>query len=312
MTCTSADSCAAVSLAITKASVFRIPMGNGSDFTPISAAPLQRRFFGDGQAVEFVPLTDKERFDALSSGAVDLLSRHTAWTMSRDTDLKLTFPVATFFDGQSFLVRGEMGLTSAKELSGTPICVEAGSQAELDAARFFDVNSMAYNPVVFDRGEGAVAAYETARCGAYTDNISGLYALRLGLAEPELHTVLPDIISRTAVGPVIRADDERWFKLLRWVHFALVKAEELGISSDMIADLTDSRDQDIRVFLGLDPSDSQPLGLDGSWMANIVDVTGNYAEIFERNLGSGSDLGMSRGLNRLWRDGGLQHAPPVR
>jgi general L-amino acid transport system substrate-binding protein len=288
--------------------------GNGrwSGFHIDYCRAVAAAIFGDAAAVDFRALSDKERFAALRQAEIDILSRNTGLTMSRDTTLGLAFPVVSYFDGQGFLVRGEMGLTSVKELSGTPICVQAGSRAELDMARFFASHTMAYNPIVFERSEEAIAAYESARCGAFTDDESRIHIIRQALNEPSEHAVLPEIISRNPVGPVVRKGDHLWFDLVRWVHFALVRAEELGVTSQNIDALADSQDDEIRAFLGAAGPGGEDLGIAVGWTADIVSATGNYGEIFERNLGMESPIQMPRGHNGLWRDGGLHYAPPVR
>ncbi|MEK6217436.1 MAG: amino acid ABC transporter substrate-binding protein, partial [Boseongicola sp.] len=260
------------------------------DFCRAVAAAI----FGDAAAVEFIALSDKERFAALRQSGIDILARNTGLTISRDTALGLAFPVVSYFDGQGFLVRVEMGLTSAKELSGTRICVQAGSRAELDMARFFASNTMAYNPVVFERSEEAIAAYESARCGAFTDDESRLHIIRQGRDQPSEHAVLPEIISRNPVGPVVRKDDHWLFDLVRWVYFALVRAEELGVTSENVDSLADTQDDEIRAFLDAPGPGSDALGIAPGWTANIVRITGNYGEIFERNLGLDSPIGMPR------------------
>ncbi len=267
---------------------------------------------GDRQAVNFVELSDKERFRALSDGEVDVLTRHTAWTLSRDVSLGLVFAAASYYDGQAFMVGRELGLVSAKELSGAPVCVLAGTVAEIDMARFFDANNMAYEPVVLEQPGETIAAYESGRCNTVTGDASQLHVTRLALADPNEHVVLPEIISRKPVGPVVRGGDDRWFAVVKWVHFALVNAEELGLNSANIDDLADSADQEIRSLIGTDGAYGEILGLSRHWAADAIRAVGNYGEIFERNLGQGSDLGMARGLNALWRDGGIQYAPPIR
>ena len=283
-----------------------------SGFHPDYCRAIAAAVLGDGEAVEFVELSDKERFSALAAGKVDLLARHTAWTLSRDASLGLVFAAASYYDGQAFMVGRDLGLVSVKELSGAPVCVLAGTVAELDMARFFDANNMVYEPVLLEKPEDVIAGYESGRCSTVTADASQLNAIRLTLSDPGAHVVLPEIISRKPVGPVVRGGDDRWFAVVKWVHFALVNAEELGVGSSNIDDLSDSADQDVRGLIGTDGAYGQALGLSEHWAADAVRAVGNYGEIYDRHLGQGSDRGMGRGLNALWRDGGIQYAPPIR
>lgn len=269
--------------------------------------------FDDPEAVTFVPLTTKERFEALRSGDVDMLARNTTWTMSRDTAMGLTFAGVNYYDGQGFMVPRALGLTSALELSDASICFQAGTTSELNLADYFERNNMTYDPVVFDTIDQVHAAYDSGRCDAYTSDASGLYAIRLTLSDPAAHIVLPEIISKEPLGLVVRQGDDQWFSIVKWVHFALVNAEELGVTSANVEDMKDSDNQAIRRLLGTDGTFGESIGLTNEWAAQAIESVGNYGEIFDRNVGAGSPLQIARGLNGLWTSpGGIQYAPPVR
>ena len=268
--------------------------------------------FGDGTKVKFSPLNAKERFTALQSGEVDMLARNTTWTMSRDTSLGLTFAGTNYYDGQGFMVKKSLGVSSALELSGASICVQTGTTTELNLADYFKVSQMELNPVVFEKQEEADAAYDAGRCDAYTTDASGLYSIRLKLANPDDHMVLPEVISKEPLGPVVRQGDDGWFNVVKWVHFALLNAEELGVTQANVDEMKTSDNQDVRRLLGTDGTFGEGIGLSNDWAANAIKAVGNYGESFERNVGSGSKLLIARGLNALWSKGGIQYAPPIR
>jgi general L-amino acid transport system substrate-binding protein len=268
--------------------------------------------FNDPKAVKFTPLTATERFTALQSGEVDLLSRNTTWTMARDTSLGLSFAGVSYYDGQGFMARKSLGVASALELSGAAVCVQSGTTTELNLADFFKVNKMNYNPVVFEKLPEVNAAYDSGRCDAYTTDASGLYATRLTLTNPDDHVVLPEIISKEPLGPTVRQGDDQWFNIVKWVHFALINAEELGVTQANVDEMKAGENQDIRRLLGTDGTFGEGIGLGNDWAANLIKAVGNYGEIFDRNVGAGSKLGIARGLNALWSKGGIQYAPPVR
>jgi general L-amino acid transport system substrate-binding protein len=268
--------------------------------------------FNDPTKVKYTPLTATERFTALQSGEVDMLSRNTTWTMARDTSLGLVFAGTSYYDGQGFMVRKSLGVASALELSGAAVCVQSGTTTELNLADFFKVNKMDYNPVVFEKLPEVNAAYDSGRCDAYTTDASGLYATRLTLTNPDDHVVLPEIISKEPLGPAVRQGDDQWFNVVKWVHFALLNAEELGVTQANVDEMKAGENQDIRRLLGADGTFGEAIGLTNDWAANLIKAVGNYGEIFERNVGAGSKLGIARGLNALWTKGGIQYAPPVR
>jgi general L-amino acid transport system substrate-binding protein len=286
--------------------------GNWKGFDVDYCRAIAAAVFGDPSKVQYVPLTATERFTALQSNTIDVLARNTTWTMDRDTKQGLTFAGTNYYDGQGFMVRTSLGLTSALELAGASICVQTGTTTELNLADFLKVNNLQANPVVFERQEEADAAYDAGRCDAYTTDASGLYSIRLKLTNPDEHMVLPEIISKEPLGPVVRQGDSQWFNIVKWVHFALLNAEELGVTQANVEEMKSSADQNVRRLLGVDGEFGTAIGLSNDWAANAVKAVGNYGESFERNVGSGSNLKIDRGLNRLWSKGGIQYAPPIR
>jgi general L-amino acid transport system substrate-binding protein len=268
--------------------------------------------FNDPKAVKFTPLSPAERFEALKNGEVDMLSRTTTWTMDRDTTYGLVFAGVNYYDGQGFLVRKSLGVTSALELTGASVCTQTGTTTELNLADYFKANNMTYNPVVFEKQADVVGAYDSGRCDAYTTDASGLYSSRLGLTNPDDHVVLPEIISKEPLGPLVRQGDFQWFSIVKWVHYALLNAEELGVNQANVDQMKASENPDIRRLLGAEGEFGAGVGLSNDWAANVVKALGNYGEIFDRNVGSGSPLQIARGLNALWTKGGIQYAPPIR
>jgi general L-amino acid transport system substrate-binding protein len=267
---------------------------------------------GDGSKVKFVPTTAKERFTALQSGEVDLLARNTTWTSSRDSTLGLAFAGINYYDGQGFMVKKSLGVKSAKDLKGATVCVQTGTTTELNLADFFRTSKLDYKPLVFEKVEEALSAYDSNRCDAYTTDASGLYASRLQLKNPDEHMVLPEIISKEPLGPAVRQGDFQWFTIVKWVHFALLNAEELGVTKANVDEMLNSGNPDVRRLLGKEGDHGKGLGLNTDWAARIIKQVGNYGEIFEKNVGLGSRLKIERNLNALWNKGGLQYAPPIR
>jgi general L-amino acid transport system substrate-binding protein len=267
---------------------------------------------GDSKKVSFKPLTAKERFTALQSGEIDLLSRVTTWTVSRDSAMGLVFAGVTFYDGQGFMVKKSLGVKSAKELNDASVCVQTGTTTELNLADYFRTMKMKYKPVVFEKADEVNAAYQAGRCDAYTTDSSGLYAQRLRMSNPADHIILPDIISKEPLGPVVRQGDFQWFTLAKWVYFALLNAEELGVTMANVDQMVESTNPEIRRLLGKEGEFGKGLGVDNDWVVKLIKQVGNYGEIYERNVGENSPLKISRGLNRLWTQGGIQYAPPIR
>jgi general L-amino acid transport system substrate-binding protein len=290
--------------------------GMDVDFCRAVAAAV----LGDPQKVKFTPLSAKERFTALQSGEIDLLSRNTTWTMSRDTSLGLKFAGVMYYDGQGFIINSKKfpDVKSALQLAGATVCTQTGTTTELNLADFFKSNAMEYKLVAFEKNEEALAAYQDGRCDVYTTDQSGLYSVRLKLANPEENVVLPEIISKEPLGPVVRQGDDAWFNVVKWTYFALVNAEELGITSKNVEEMKTSKNPEVQRLLGVENADGSAagfgtgIGLDEAWAVNIIKATGNYGEIFERNVGESSPLKIARGKNALWKDGGLQYAPPIR
>lgn len=271
--------------------------------------------FGDASKVRYTPTTAQSRFTALQSGEVDLLSRNTTWTVSRDSALGLDFRAVNYYDGQGFMVPKSLNVASALELSGAAVCVQSGTTTELNLADYFRANNLQYNPVVFEKLEEVNAAYQAGRCDVYTTDQSGLYSIRLTLSNPDDHIVLPEIISKEPLGPAVRQGDSQWFDIVSWAHYAMVQAEEFGITSANVDEIKSSTtNPDIQRFLGAE-ADSKigtDLGLTNDWAYSIIKEVGNYGEVFDRNVGAGSPLKIERGINALWTDGGLQYAPPIR
>ncbi len=278
------------------------------DFCRAVAAAI----FKDGNRVRFVPLNAKERFTALQSGEVDVLSRNTTWTMSRDTSLGLNFTGVIYYDGQAFMARRALGLKSAAELAGASICVQSGTTNELNLSDFFATRGLSYRPVVFERLVEVLGAYISGRCDAFTTDSSQLISERTRLPDPDTHEMLPDLISKEPLGPVVRQGDAGWSNIVRWTLFALINAEELGITQGNVEEMRTSSNPEIRRILGTDGEFGRGIGLDNDWVVSIITTVGNYGETFERNLGQGSPLKIARGRNALWKDGGLMYAPPIR
>lgn len=269
--------------------------------------------FGDAQKVKFTPLSSKERFAALSSGEVDMLSRNTTWTYTRDTSLGLDFTAVNFYDGQGFMVRKDLGVESALELDGATVCTEQGTTTELNMADFFRKHELEYVPVVVQKVDEAVAAYASGRCDVYTTDKSGLAAQRTKLANPNDHMVLPETISKEPLGPVVRHGDNQWKDVVTWAIFAQVNAEEMGISSKNVAKIkSETKDPGILRLLGAEGNMGASLGLNADWAYNIIAQVGNYGEVFERNIGPNTPVGLPRGVNNLWTNGGVMYAPPIR
>jgi general L-amino acid transport system substrate-binding protein len=266
--------------------------------------------FGDAAKVRYTPLTAQQRFTALQSGEVDILARNTTWTIVRDTSLGLNFVGVNYYDGQGFMVPRKLNVKSAKELDGATICVQPGTTTELNLADYFRANRMSFKPVVIEKLEEVLNAYFAGRCDVFTTDHSGLVSVRASRARnPADHVILPEVISKEPLGPAVRHGDDRWFDVVKWSMFAMLEAEELGLSSKNIAEQAKSPNPSIQRFVGASGDLGQMLGLDNRWALNIIRQVGNYAESFDANL---KPLGFERGLNRLWSQGGLMYAPPIR
>jgi general L-amino acid transport system substrate-binding protein len=268
--------------------------------------------FNDPTKVKFEPLSARDRFTALQSGQVDVLVRNSTWTMSRDTSLGLSFPAINYYDGQGFMVKKALRVASAKELSGASICVQQGTTTELNLADYFRANRMELKAVTFATSDETLKAYEAGRCDAFTTDASGLYAERIRLARPDDHMVLPEIISKEPLGSVVRHGDDQWYDLVGWVHYAMITAEELGVTKANVDEQMKSANPDVKRLLGVEGKFGEMIGLTNDWGYRIIKHIGNYGESFERTVGQGSPLKIARGVNALWNKGGLQYAPPIR
>ena len=286
--------------------------GNWTGLDVDTCRAVAAAVLGDATKVRFVPLTAKERFTALQSGEIDMLSRNTTWTHTRDTSLGLNFTGVNYYDGQGFLVQKALGVKSAKELDGASVCIQAGTTTELNLADYFRLNGMKYSAVVFDTSDQTREGFESARCDILTSDQSQLYAIRSKMADPNSAVVLPEVISKEPLGPVVRQGDDQWFNIVKWVLFAQLNAEEMGVTSANADEMKGSENPGIKRLLGTEGDAGTKLGLTEDWAYNAVKQVGNYAEMFDRNVGPSTPLAISRGLNALWSQGGIQYAPPVR
>jgi general L-amino acid transport system substrate-binding protein len=273
---------------------------------------LAATVLGDPAKVRYVPLNAENRFSALQSGKIDVLSRNSSWTMTREVELKLIFPATTYFDGQGFIVRKARNTNSSLELDGARVCVQGNTTTEVNLTDYFRTNDMMLEPVIFSQASDAIKAYDAGRCDAFTSDVSQLYAQRLTMAAPDDHVILPDVISKEPLGPAVRQGDEQWSIIVKWTVFALVNAEELGITSRSVDQAVRSETPDVKRFVGIEENVGEQAGLTRDWAARIIRGVGNYGEIFERNVGDKSKLGIPRGLNQLWTNGGIMYAPPIR
>ncbi len=269
---------------------------------------------GDATKVKFSPLTAKERFTALQSGEIDILSRNTTWTLTRDANLGLNFAGVNYYDGQGFMVSKKLGIDSVLKLDGAAVCIQAGTTTELNLADYFKANNMKYKSVTYETNDQTVEGFKAGRCDVLTTDQSGLYSLRLKLEDPTSAIVLPEIISKEPLGPVVRQGDDVWFNIVRWTLNAMINAEEMGVTSANVDDMKkNSKDPAIGRLLGVkDSGQGAKLKLDDTWSYNIIKQVGNYGESFERNVGAGSALKIGRGVNALWNKGGILYAPPIR
>ncbi|GHF00921.1 amino acid ABC transporter substrate-binding protein [Aliiroseovarius zhejiangensis] len=295
---------------------FAAPDANGKwegfdvDFCRAVAAAV----LGDANAVEFVPTTGKTRFTALASGEVDMLARNTTWTLSRDVDLKFDFVGVNYYDGQGFLVSKEMGVSSAKDLDGATVCIQTGTTTELNLADFFRANNISYEPVPIETNAEGQQQYLAGACDTYTTDASGLAATRATFENPQDHVVLPEIISKEPLGPLVRHGDNEWADIVRWTLNALISAEELGITSTNIGELSAAPgdNPEINRLLGTEGNLGEMLGLDADWAKRAIMAGGNYGEVFAKNIGESTPIALARGLNAQWKDGGLIYSPPFR
>ncbi|MTH63188.1 amino acid ABC transporter substrate-binding protein [Paracoccus shanxieyensis] len=287
--------------------------GNWTGFDVAFCKAVAAAVLGDATKVKYVPTTGQTRFTALSSGEVDLLARNSTWTFQRDTDLKLDFVGVNYFDGQGFMVRKDLGVSSAKELDGATICIQTGTTTELNLADYFKANNMTYQPVNIDSNAEGEQQYMAGACDAYTTDASGLAATRASFADPENHIILPEIISKEPLGPAVRHGDNNWGDITRWTLYALIAAEEYGVTSANIEELSkSSTNPEVQRLLGTTDNLGGMIGLDAAWAKNAIKAGGNYGEIFAATIGEQTPIGLARGLNAQWTQGGLMYAMPFR
>ncbi len=294
---------------------FSAPDANGvwQGFDVDKCRAVAAAILDDPMAVEFVPTTGQTRFTALASGEVDMLARNTTWTFTRDVDLNLRFVGTNYYDGQGFMIGADMGVASAMELDGATVCIQTGTTTELNLADFFRANGMEYEPVPIETNAEAQQQYLAGACDVYTTDVSGLAATRASFADPENHVILPEIISKEPLGLVVRDGDDRWAAVVQWTLIALIAAEELGVTSANVAELAQGTDSpEINRLLGSEGEFGDMLGLDSEWAVRAISAAGNYGEIFAANIGEGTPIGLARGLNAQWTQGGLMYAPPFR
>ncbi|WP_316015403.1 amino acid ABC transporter substrate-binding protein [Roseobacter sp. HKCCA0434] len=294
---------------------FAAPNENGEweGFDVAVCRAVAAAVLGDGDAVEFIPTTGSTRFTALASGEIDMLARNTTWTFSRDVDLEFEFVGVNYYDGQGFMVREDLGVTSATELDGATVCIQTGTTTELNLADFFRANDMSYEPVPIETNAEAQQQYLANACDVYTTDASGLAATRASFEDADAHMLLPEIISKEPLGPLVRHGDNAWGDVVRWTLNALIAAEEYGVSQENLEEMLAGTDNpEINRLLGTEGDLGAMLGLEADWAANAIGVAGNYGEIFDANIGESTDIGLSRGLNAQWTDGGLLYAPPFR
>lgn len=288
--------------------------GNWDGFDVGVCRAVAAAVLGDANAVEFVPTTGRTRFTALASGEVDLLARNTTWTFTRDVDLKFDFVGINYYDGQGFLVPRDLGVSSAMDLDGATVCIQTGTTTELNLADFFRANNMSYQPVPIETNAEGQQQYLAGACDTYTTDVSGLAATRASFENPDDHVVLPEIISKEPLGPLVRHGDNEWADLVRWTLNALIAAEELGVTSANINELASAPtgNPEINRLLGTEGNLGEMLRLDNEWAVRAISAGGNYGELFEKNIGEKTPIGLARGLNAQWTDGGLLYAPPFR
>jgi general L-amino acid transport system substrate-binding protein len=286
--------------------------GNWTGFDVDFCRALAAAIFNDASKVQFVPLETADRLTALQSGKIDVLSRNTTWTISREAAFGLNFAAVTYFDGQGFLVPRSRNVTSSLELDGTSVCVQTATTTALNLDDYFHTNNMKYQVHEFENADEVRKAYDSGQCNVLTSDVSQLHAERLKLKAPNDHIILADVISKEPLAPAVRFGDDQWLNIVKWTHFAMLNAEELGVSSETIEVALKSEKPDVKRLVGTEGNYGEQIGLTKDWATRIVNHVGNYGEVFERNVGVGSKLGIPRGINSLWTKGGIQYAPPIR
>jgi general L-amino acid transport system substrate-binding protein len=293
---------------------FSIPddKGNWSGFDVDFCRAIAAAIFDDPAKVRFVALDANERFKELQNRKVDVLARNSTWSMSRETSYDLYFPAVAYYDGEGFMIPKARNIDSALELDGSKVCVQSGTTTELNLADYFRANHIKYEEVKFAKLDDVLKAYDGGKCDVFTADVSQLYALRLNLSKPGDHVILPDVISKEPLAPVVRQRDDDWMMIVKWTLYAMINAEELGVTSKNIDEALHSKKPDVMRLVGTEGAYGEELGLTKDWAARIIRRVGNYGEVYERNIGTGSKLAIPRGLNQLWSDGGIQYAPPIR
>jgi general L-amino acid transport system substrate-binding protein len=286
--------------------------GQWSGFDVDFCRALAAAIFNDPSKVQYVPLSAEKRFDALKNKEIDVLSRNSTWTLGREEDSGIVFAGVTYYDGQAFLVPKSRNLQSALELDGSTVCVQPGTTTELNLTDYFDANHMKYQGVHVGNAADMLAAYQAGKCNVMTTDESALFAIRQQLEKPGDSMILPEVISKEPLGPAVRQDDMPWFNLVKWVNFAMIDAEELGVSSTTIDEALKSEKPSVKRLVGTEGDFGKPLGLSGDWAVRVIRAVGDYGEVFDRNVGAHSKLGIPRGLNELWNNGGILYAPPIR
>jgi general L-amino acid transport system substrate-binding protein len=290
----------------------RSEKGDWTGFDVDFCRALAAAIFNDPTKVSYVPLSANDRFQALQSAQIDILSRNSTWTMSREASLGLTFAAVTYFDGQGFLTRRARNINSALELGNSKVCAQSGTTTELNLADYFAANDMKYELVSAATADDAVKAYDANRCDVLTTDASALHSERLKMTKPDDHVILADIVSKEPLGPAVRQGDPQWFNIVRWTHFAMVNAEESGVSSKTIDEALKSNKPEVKRLVGTDGNYGEQINLTKDWVVRIIKHVGNYAEIYDRNVGVKTPLGIPRGMNQLWSAGGILYAPPIR
>ena len=293
---------------------FSIPddKGNWTGFDVDFCRAVASAIFDDPTKATFIPLDANERFRELQNRKVDILSRNSTWSMSRETSFDLYFPAVAYYDGEGFMLPRAKNIDSALALDGSKVCVQSATTTALNLADYFRANNMKYEPITFSKQDEVVKAYESGKCDVLTADVSQLYALRLNLAKPGDHVILPDVISKEPLAPVVRERDDDWMLIVKWTLYAMINAEELGVTSKNIDEALKSKKPDVMRLVGTEGAYGEELGLTKDWAVRIIRHVGNYGEVYERNVGAGSKLGIPRGLNQLWNAGGIQYAPPIR
>lgn len=286
--------------------------GNWSGFDVDFCRAVAAAIFDDPNKVKFIPLDANDRFKELQSRKVDILSRNSTWSMSRETNYDLYFPAVSYYDGEGFMLPKSRNIETALELDGSKVCVQEGTTTQLNLADYFRANNIKYQEMKFGKLDDVLKAYSSGQCDTLTADVSQLYALRLTFGKPDDHVILPDVISKEPLAPVVRQRDDDWMMIVKWTLYAMINAEELGITSKNIDEALKSKKPDVMRLVGTEGAYGEDLGLTKDWAARIIRRVGNYGEVYERNIGSGSKLGIPRGLNQLWNAGGIQYAPPIR